>query len=93
MSDLSGRPTHASGRISRQRRILIVVAIASAVVGVAIWNFGYVVQFGSASRYPVEIATIAGYFIGLALNLGIPLVAYSLFKETKQTFSQLARTN
>lgn len=77
--------------ISRPRRVLAVIAMASAVAGVAVWNFGYAVQLGTGSRYPVEIATISGYFVGLAINLGIPLVAYSLFKETKAAFAGSGR--
>lgn len=93
MSEHSARGTKRVGEISLQRRILIAVSISSAIIGIAIWNYGYLVQFGSASRYPVEIATIAGYFIGLALNIGIPVVAYGLFKETRQVYKQLARAN
>ncbi len=91
MSDKAVSAKFAS--MSRPRQVLVVIAISSAIVGIVIWNFGYLVQFGSASRYPVEIATVAGYFVGLAINLGIPLVAYSLFTETKQAFTGMARAH
>jgi hypothetical protein len=67
--------------IDRARRDLTRIAVASAAVGTLTFCGGLVTITLSDGQYPVAIATIAGVFMGIAIDLGVVLGIFGVATE------------
>ena len=59
--------------IDRARRDLTRIALASALVGIAIFCTGLAIAAVQGGGYPLPLGTAAGVFVGIAVDLGIAL--------------------
>ena len=81
MERLAGTENRLSVGLDRARKDLRRIAVGSAALGVAIFDFGLFVMSLGNQPYPSSIGTVAGVFIGIAVDLGIALGIYGVAKD------------